>query len=160
EHPSLWQAALAVAAGVGGPFVRALERLAEDADTPLPLAELADAIPYGHAALRNLALIAARRTATGPGPANLEDEATRAATLNNLAPRQSKVGGRAAPRATAGQAVQLNRQRAEANPQAFLPDLAASLTNLANRQSEVGDRAAALATAGQAVELYRPLAEA
>src|SRR5436305_1117766 len=81
-----------MAASVGGPFVPALERLAKKVDTPLPLAELADAIPYGHAALRNLALIAARRAATGPGSADAADQAMQAASLNKLAIRQSEVG--------------------------------------------------------------------
>ncbi|HEU0088690.1 MAG TPA: tetratricopeptide repeat protein, partial [Pseudonocardiaceae bacterium] len=52
------------------------------------------------------------------------------------------------------------RRLAEANPDAYLPDLAGSLNNLAIRLAEVGQRQAALAPAQQAVEIRRVLAQA
>jgi hypothetical protein len=52
------------------------------------------------------------------------------------------------------------RRLAEANPDAYLPDLAMSLNNLANQLAEIGQRQAALAPAQEAAELYRALAEA
>ena len=52
------------------------------------------------------------------------------------------------------------RRLAEANPDAYLPDLAMSLNNLAIRLGELGQRQAALAPAQQAVETYRALAGA
>ena len=61
---------------------------------------------------------------------------------------------------TAGEAVAIRRQLAEASPAAYLPDLAGSLNNLANRLGESGRREEALETAGEAVALYRQLAEA
>ncbi|MFC8720960.1 tetratricopeptide repeat protein [Kitasatospora sp. NPDC057198] len=55
-----------------------------------------------------------------------------------------------------------NRYRAlaEANPDAYLPDLAASLNNLSNRLGEMGRRADGLAAIEEAVRHYRTLAEA
>ncbi|HSV66518.1 MAG TPA: tetratricopeptide repeat protein [Mycobacteriales bacterium] len=85
-----------------------------------------------------------------------------AASLNNLAVRQSEVGDRAGALASITRAVEIYQGLAEGNPQAFAPNLAGSLNNLANRQSEVGDRAAALdafeqaahaLTAGPAAEI-------
>jgi hypothetical protein len=131
--PALWRPALAIAADVGGPFVPALERLADQPDTPLALTELANAIPFGHAALRNLALIAARTAVAATQPTGAGDQAAVAASLNNLAIRQSEAGDRAAALATAEQAIGLYRQLAGDNPQALLPDLAMSLNNLALR---------------------------
>ncbi|WP_280641327.1 hypothetical protein, partial [Streptomyces afghaniensis] len=59
----LWAPALAVAATQGGPFVRALERVAESEENWLPLAELAATLPMGNTNLRRLALIATQRSA-------------------------------------------------------------------------------------------------
>ncbi len=52
------------------------------------------------------------------------------------------------------------RALAEANPAAYLPDLAGSLNDLAVRLAEAGQRDAALAPAREAVNLQRALAEA
>jgi tetratricopeptide (TPR) repeat protein len=49
---------------------------------------------------------------------------------------------------------------AEANPAAYLPDLASSVNNLGNRLSEVGRREEALVPAEEAVTINRGLAEA
>jgi tetratricopeptide (TPR) repeat protein len=56
--------------------------------------------------------------------------------------------------------VRLRRALAEANPDAFLPNLATSLSNQAAHQSEMGQRAEALASIGEAVRHYRAPAEA
>ncbi|HET8683897.1 MAG TPA: hypothetical protein VFM54_18810, partial [Micromonosporaceae bacterium] len=56
--PALWRAALAVAAGQGGPFLPALEALAGGDQAPQALREMAMSLPAGHATLRLLALIA------------------------------------------------------------------------------------------------------
>jgi hypothetical protein len=58
--------------------------------------------------------------------------------LNNLAIQLAGVGQRQAALEPAQQAVTIRRALAEANPDAYLPDLAASLNNLANRLAEVG----------------------
>jgi tetratricopeptide (TPR) repeat protein len=70
------------------------------------------------------------------------------------------VGRREEALETAGEAVAIRRQLAEASPAAYLPGLAESLNNLANILNEVGRREEALETAGEAVGLYRQLAEA
>ena len=164
----LWRPALAVAAVQAGPFLPALEALAQRPVTPLPLAELAADIPLGSANLRRLALIATERTAPAgarpvQGRERKRDEratATEAARLGNLANRQSEAGQREAALGTATEAVRLYQQLAAANPVVFTPDLAMSLNNLANRQSEAGQREAALDTAAEAVRLRQQLAAA
>ena len=52
------------------------------------------------------------------------------------------------------------RQLADANPDAYLPDLAISLNNLGVRLADTGQRQAALAPAREAVTIRRQLAEA
>src|SRR5207244_782483 len=53
-----------------------------------------------------------------------------------------------------------SRGAGQANPAAYLSDLAMSLNNLANRLSETGDRQAALTPARRAVEIREELAPA
>ncbi|HAI11105.1 MAG TPA: hypothetical protein DCM28_05330, partial [Phycisphaerales bacterium] len=60
----------------------------------------------------------------------------------------------------AQQAVEIRRKLADANPDAFLPDLAMSLNNLAIQLSELGRRQEALENVQKAVEIRRKLAEA
>ena len=61
-RPYLWGCALDVALIQGGPFAHALEEvIASGAD--LPLAEIENAIPLGHGALRGVALAATKRLA-------------------------------------------------------------------------------------------------
>jgi tetratricopeptide (TPR) repeat protein len=57
-------------------------------------------------------------------------------------------------------AVNIRRRLAQANPAAYLPDLAMSLDNLSNRQADTGDRDPALTSITEAVEHYRRLAAA
>jgi tetratricopeptide (TPR) repeat protein len=154
--PQTWPVAFGVTLRQGGPFAAGLEHLAEAEHTPLPLDTLAGTIPVGHAALRRLALLVTERLLR-TGTADLE---ARAATLNNLAVRQSAVGRREQALVTAGEAVTLRRQLVQASPGAFLPDLAGSLNNLANIESAVGQREQALVTAGEAVTHYRQLVQA
>jgi tetratricopeptide (TPR) repeat protein len=58
------------------------------------------------------------------------------------------------------EATGIYRRLAEANPAAYLPDLAASLNNLGIRLSDLGRREEALALTEEAVTIYRRLAEA
>jgi tetratricopeptide (TPR) repeat protein len=81
-------------------------------------------------------------------------------SLNNQATMQSAMGQRVEALASIAEAVRHYRALAEANPDAFLPDLAGSLNNQANRQSEMGQRVEALASIAEAVRHYRALAEA
>jgi hypothetical protein len=163
HKPELWRVALGVVAAQGGPFVSALEDLARSDDTPLPLAELAARLPFGHVALANLALIAADRTLRDIGSGDAPDEEDRArlaAALGNLANRLAEAGDRQAALEPARRAEQIYRQLAQASPAAHLPDLATSLNNLANHLAETGDRQAALEPAREAVTIGRQLAQA
>ncbi|GGY02123.1 tetratricopeptide repeat protein [Streptomyces djakartensis] len=156
----LWVPALAVAATQGGPFVRALEQVAESEENWLPLAELAATLPMGNTNLLRLALIATQRSAPqGPGDGMEPESAARASWLNNLAVRQNESGEREAALASATEAVRCYRGLAEADADTYLPDLAMALNNLAVQQRDNGDRQAALATTTEAVDHYRDLAE-
>ncbi|RSM57204.1 hypothetical protein DMH03_28595 [Amycolatopsis sp. WAC 01376] len=161
HHSYMWSAGLAVALNQGGPFAATLTELAEREDTPLPLAQLANAIPTGHAALRALALTATQRSQPEPDPTSTETDnlAALAAWSNNLAIRLGEVGDRARALAAIDEAVTHYRQLAENNPGAFLPNLTGSLNNQATLRGGVGDRAGALAAIDEAVTHYRQLAE-
>ncbi|MFB9469766.1 tetratricopeptide repeat protein [Nonomuraea salmonea] len=157
---NLWQVAYIVAAAQGGPFVPALEALAREPDTPLPLASLAGQIPIRHSALGGLALIAAKAQVSREAAADEEALARQAWALNTLAVRQSDVGDRSAALATIQQAVAHYRTLTEANQEDFLPDLAGSLQNLSNQQAKAGDREGALESVREAVAIHRALVEA
>ena len=73
-----------------------------------------------------------------------DDKAGRAGLLNNLSVALSALGRREEALQAAQEAVDVYRKLAEANPQAFLPDLAMSLNNLGNRLSALGRREEAL----------------
>ncbi|MDW8054277.1 MAG: ATP-binding protein [Anaerolineae bacterium] len=85
-------------------------------------------------------------------------EKERAEALWMLGCALGAVGQREAALQATQEAVSLYRQLAQANPQAFLPDLAASLHNLGARLSEVGQREAALKAALESVSIRRQLA--
>ncbi len=78
---------------------------------------------------------------------------------NNLSVRQSAMGQRAEALASIAEAVRIRRELAEANPDAFLPDLAVAEQS-SHMQSEMGQRAEALASIAEAVRIRRALAEA
>ncbi|WIX85720.1 tetratricopeptide repeat protein [Amycolatopsis sp. DG1A-15b] len=159
RHISLWSTGLAVALNQGGPFATTLTELAERKDTPLPLAQLATAIPQGHAALRTLALTATQRSRPEPDPANADGNNREAvATWSTiLAVRLTDAGDRAGALAAIDEAVALWRQLTKDDPAAFTPDLAIALNNQANQRSDVGDRAGAPAAIDEAVALWRQL---
>ncbi len=79
---------------------------------------------------------------------------------NDLSVRLGGMGQRPEALAAIQEAVTIRRALAQANPDAFLPDLAMSLNNLSNRQSAMGQRAEALAAIQEAVTHYRSLAQA
>ncbi|HET8661875.1 MAG TPA: hypothetical protein VFM55_23125, partial [Micromonosporaceae bacterium] len=70
------------------------------------------------------------------------------------------VGQRSEALHSITEAVTHYRQLAQANPAAFLPDLAGSLNNLANQQAEAGQPALAVAAYDEAIALLRPAAQA
>ena len=80
-------------------------------------------------------------------------------SLNNLSLRLVTLGRREEALTMSNEAVDLYRQLAKQQPNAFLPDLAASLNNLANHLSNLGHRDDALTKANEAVVILRRLAE-
>ena len=91
---------------------------------------------------------------TGNSPAQ------RAHRCGNLAIRLTNTGRREQALTPAEEATGIYRRLAEANPDAYLPDLAASLTNLGTLLSGLGRREQALNPAEEATGIYRRLAEA
>src|SRR5262249_28094750 len=84
----------------------------------------------------------------------------RAALLLRVSMRRANTGDRAGALTAIDEAVTIRRRLAEANPAAFLPNLAMSLNNQSGCRAEVGDRTGALTAIDEAVEAYRQLAEA
>ncbi|WP_320069327.1 tetratricopeptide repeat protein [Micromonospora sp. RTGN7] len=82
----------------------------------------------------------------------------RAFLLNNHAVRLGAVGRRGEALAAGQEAVDLYRELAAGNRDAYLPDLAMSVNNHAVRLAEVGRRDEALAVSQEAVDVYRELA--
>ena len=150
----MWSNALDVAITQGGPFAPVLEEfIASGAD--LPLAEIEDAIPLGHGALRSAALALTRRLidSTEQSPEQ------RALWVNTLAIRLSEAGEREEALKTAREATGLYRDLAQMSPTTHNPDLAGSLNNLATFLSEVGERDEALEVAREAVQMRRDLVD-
>ena len=154
-RPYLWGCALDVALIQGGPFAHVLEEvIASGAD--LPLAEIENAIPLGHGALRGVALAATRRLAES-AERNPEQQAHWA---NSLSVRLSAVGDREGALGAAREAVGLYRALAEAAPAAHTPNLAGSLNNLASFLSEAGQREEALAVFIENFDHFSPATRA
>ena len=150
ERPFLWKEALDVALTQGGPLGPALEALIES-DIDLPLSEIVDAIPFGHAALARAALAGTKRLAE-----SAEHSTERQAHwANGLAVRLSDVGERAAALESAREAVYLYGVLVEKSPNDYKIDLAAALDNLAVCLSGLGEINEALDAAQEAVNLYR-----
>ena len=84
------------------------------------------------------------------------NEAKRAAALNNMAVALSDLGRREEALKAAEEATQNYRELAAKNPDAFLPYLAGSLNNLGNRLSELGRREEALEAAAEAARSLTP----
>ena len=84
----------------------------------------------------------------------------RAGVLVMLGWALSALGRREEALRATQEAVEIRRQLAQVNPQAFLPDLAASLNNLGYMLSALGRREEALAATQEAADLYRGLAQA
>ena len=75
--------------------------------------------------------------------------------LNNLGIRLNAVGRREEALAPTEEAVAIRRALAQANPAAYLPNLASALNNLGIRLNAVGRREEALAPTEEAVAIRR-----
>ncbi len=87
-------------------------------------------------------------------------QARRGQALTMLSLALDQLGQREAASEAAQAAVSLYRVLADADADAFLPDLAMSLNNYANSLSALGQREPALAAARESVDTYRQLAQA
>ncbi|MDQ3153291.1 MAG: tetratricopeptide repeat protein, partial [Actinomycetota bacterium] len=154
-----WPVVLAIAAAQGGAAAAALEQLASQDETLLPLDELSAALRFSSLGLYRLALIVDERRLDAARVAGAEPAAL-AELLVRVSARTHNAGDRAGALASITEAVDIRRRLAEASPAAYLPNLAASLNNLSVHQSETGDRAGALASITEAVDIRRRLAEA
>ncbi len=88
------------------------------------------------------------------------DDAERARAQGMLGYALSALGRREEALAATEEAVAIQRELAQANPQAFLPYLATSLNNLGAMLSNLGRREEALAATQEAVDIRRKLAQA
>ena len=80
--------------------------------------------------------------------------------MNNLGHRLSRPGRRDEALAPTDEAVDIYRRLAQANPAAFVPDLARSLNNLGIRLSGLGRGTRRWPPTDEAVEIRRRLAQA
>ncbi|WP_233261617.1 tetratricopeptide repeat protein [Vitiosangium sp. GDMCC 1.1324] len=85
--------------------------------------------------------------------------AERARLLNNLGASLSALGRREEALEATREAVDVYRELAQRNPDAFRPYLAGSLNNLGAMLSELGRREEALEATREAVDVYRELAQ-
>jgi Trypsin-like peptidase domain len=160
ELPDLTLAAYPHAAAIGQ-IVQLLSELTRAATRPAARAAL-DQLLAAH--LPDL-LAAAVADPAGPMPTALDLAVTacpQPAAASHLLDRLPAASVGLAPLAAtlSGQTVEHHRELAEANRDAYLPDLAASVHNLAIDLAEAGRRAEGLTAAQQAVDLYRDLAAA
>jgi Tetratricopeptide repeat len=156
-NPNLAHALVPLATAGSNVAVDALAQLITDttfADRIALARTLAFGSPLGHVGLRNIAAVASEIISREP----TNDEAERAAQLNNLGIRLSEIGDRAGALIATHEAVNHYKQLATTNPNTFLPDLAMALNNLGARLSETGDRAGALTVTHEAVNHYKQLA--
>ena len=139
-----------------------LRALGDRPDLPLEtLLELTGALPEYTVALRELAVKWQSRVVEHlrqQQDGSVVQRPVLAGSLNNLAAMLSILGLRKEAREIAQEAVDIRRELAARNPDAFRPVLAGSLNNLANSLSELGLRKEAREIAQEATDLYRELA--
>jgi len=128
------------------------------------LLAIQEALPKDTLALRPLAVAVTqsllRHVSQIPELSSERLQSSLARLWNILSVRQGALGQRAEALASIAEAARMCRALADANPSAFLPDLAVSLNNLSVRQGDMGQRAEALASIAEAVDHYRALAAA
>jgi len=126
--------------------------------TPSDLKHLYWQVPYPSRELNPVALAITTTVLEQQSPDT--PVAERATWWNWHAVGLAEVGRRVEALAVSEEAVRLRRELADADRDAYLPDLAMSVNNHAVRLAEVGRRVEALAASEEAVTLYRDLAEA
>jgi tetratricopeptide (TPR) repeat protein len=122
------------------------------------LAALDSSLPTDSVVLADLSLRVAQRLKELRAADAGSSAQDRAASLNGLAIAYRKVGQREAALQAAQEAVDLYRELATQQPDAFRPYLAMSLNNLANMLSDLGQCEAALRVAQESVDIRRELA--
>jgi Tetratricopeptide repeat len=139
----------------------ALTTLADTPDIDLAVLEaLEPLLPTGRHLDLDIAAAAITSALTPHRLADTTDPAEHGRLHSVHALRLANAGRRDEALAAAEEAVVIRRRLAEANPAAYLPDLAMSLNNLGTFLSGVGRREQALASAEEAVVIRRRLAEA
>jgi tetratricopeptide (TPR) repeat protein len=147
---------LAIAAGGA-----ALTRLADLPTADIEVLEAIEArLPDDRHVDLDLAAAAITTTLTRHRLAATTDPADRARLHATHAWRLANAGHHQQALAPSQDAAELYRQLAQANPAAYLPDLATSLNNLGAMLSELGRREEALAPSQDAVAIRRQLAQA
>jgi hypothetical protein len=129
-HSDQWSAVLTVAATQAGSALTALERMTNEEPCVLPLADLAQAIPFGHIVFSRLGLTVDSRRLQELRANSAADPTDLAGLLDQVSIRLSQAGDRQGALASITEAVRIRRALAEASPAAYLPNLAGSLNNL------------------------------
>jgi tetratricopeptide (TPR) repeat protein len=148
-------AVLGVARQFPGVFAARLAAVLATAEVdPGLLRSLVDEVPYPSLELHPVALALTSRLVRHGGGSPGE----RARWLTWHALRLAEAGRRAEALAASQEAVDLYRELAAGNRDAYLPNLAMSVNNHALRLAEAGRRAEALTASQEAVDLRRELA--
>jgi len=139
--------------------LQSLQSLADDLEDPAALAALLNRLPESSVALRKFAAGLSRRIVeTLPGDdRSPEAREFMASSLRDFAIRLIEMGDREGALAPGREALEICRELAGKNPDAFRPELASSLYTLAAVLNEFGDRQGALALAREATEIYGEL---
>ncbi|MFE1895138.1 hypothetical protein [Streptomyces yangpuensis] len=157
--PGVWPLALAVAASGGGPVRRVLEECVTAPDCPIPVQDLAEALPFQPGGLWRLALLADERLLAearsgSPEPHRVAD------LLLRVGHRRADAGDRTGALRAARQATALFRRLLEHDSAQYGPRLALSLNHTSTFRAAAGDPAGALEAITEAVQRYAQLAAA
>jgi len=128
-RPEAWLTVFGVALRMGGVAAEGLAAVCAEPGCPLPLDKVSDAIPFSSTGLFELALqVDGRRLAVAREQGRPETEVVE--LLVRVSLREGNAGDRDAALVSITEAVDHYRRLAQANPAAYLPDLAGSLNNL------------------------------
>jgi len=155
DRPDRWAAVLSVASTSGGPAKAALERLADDPDTPLPLAQVSAAVPADPAGLHELGRLVDERLL---GELREAPPADRAELLVRLSERLHAAGDRSGAVAAISAAADLYRDLAAGDETRFGERLLGTLHNLSVLSAEAGDLVAVGAVLEEVIDVVSDLA--